>query len=212
MLMRCTVVLAVVALGAVAACGGEEGADGGSATAPRTTATGSGASPTPSTPSPSGPQQLPRELRLPAGVPTRSAGVPTDAVSARVIRKWSGALRGGDLKRAARFFALPSKVQNGTPVLTLDTAGKRLVFNAAFPCGAKPTKLEQASGGFTIADFVLTERVGGDCGSGTGGSARTAIRVRDGHIVDWYRVPDRRTSPQPNPEPPEFGAPGTRIV
>ena len=38
---------------------------------------------------------------------------------------------------------------------------------------------------------MLTERPGpGTCGSGTGATARTAFRVKDGKITDWLRVQD----------------------
>jgi hypothetical protein len=198
-----TVLGTVAALGAVTGCGGSDGSRATFST--ETTTTPSSAPTTPSSP------QLPKSLRLPSDVPIRSEGIPADAVSVRVIRKWSGALTGGDIRRAARFFALPSKVQNGTPVLTLDTPEKRLIFNVTFPCGAKATKLEQATGGYTIVEFVLTERAGGDCGSGVGGSARCAIRVREGHIAGWYRIP---LAPRPSPNGPGPGpaAPGTQIA
>ncbi|MCW3015196.1 MAG: hypothetical protein JWO02_2288 [Solirubrobacterales bacterium] len=204
---RSTVLLTVVvALAVATGCGSGDRGRGTSSTPPTTG--GSSSSATPSGPSS---PRLPKELRLPADVPTTSTGTPADDVSARVIRKWSGALTGGDVTRAARFFALPSNVQNGTPVVTLDTAEKRLVFNLTFPCGAKPTKLERAVHGYTIADFVLLERVGGECGSGTGGTARCAIRVRGGHIADWYRLPARRSAPPPTPQDPGSGLPGTQI-
>jgi hypothetical protein len=52
-----------------------------------------------------------------------------------------------------------------------------------------------AGGGYTIATFRLTERPGGGCASGVGHSAQTAIRVRDGHIVAWYRLPETQPAP-----------------
>lgn len=213
---------ALAALTAVAGCGGS-GDDAPTASVTITgTSTSTAPSPTaprtaPTTPSsPAKPQdpRLPPELRLPSSVPTESEGIQTDAVSARVIRKWSGALTGGDIERAARFFALGSKVQNGTQVITLDTEEKRVVFNVTFPCGADPTKLEKAASGYTIVDFVLTDRKGGDCSGGVGGTARCAIRVRDGHITDWYRVPESRGTPQPGPRDrgPELDEPQGNIA
>ena len=51
--------------------------------------------------------------------------------------------------------------------------------------------------GFFIATFRLTERPGeGECGSGTGETARTAFRVRDAHITDWLRVQDIESAPE----------------
>lgn len=191
-------VVLVLALGAVAGCGG-----GGAVTTLTLDGTGAGATP-----------PSPKAFGLPAGVPTRSDGGTADPVSRRVIRKWLGALSGGQIQRAARFFAVPSKVQNGTRVLTLRSPAARIVFNDAFPCGARATRLQHARGGFTIVDFVLTERVGGDCGGGAGGRARSAIRVVAGHIVEWYRLDSLPTghpvpsAPPPVPEP----GPGTQIA
>jgi hypothetical protein len=207
-------VVVLTAVTALAGCG--SGNDGRSASTASATTSGATAPSVPKQANPATPFR-PRGLRslqLPAGVPTTSDGGAADAVSARVIKKWSAALSGGDIKRAARFFALPSKVQNGTPVVTLDTAEKRLVFNVTFPCGAKPTKLEAGGNGYTIVDFVLTERVDGNCGNGVGGKARTAIRVRGGHISDWYRIPDAAVSPSPSPSPPPSGsgAPDAQIA
>lgn len=155
---------------------------------------------------PSAPPLPPAAFQVPRGVPRVSDGSPTDAVSRRVIRKWLSALRQGDIPRAARFFAVPSKVQNGTRVLTLGSARARVAFNAAFPCGARATKLERGGRGFTIVEFVLTQRAGADCGSGTGNGARSAIRVTRGHIVEWYRLDDL---PLPGAQP---AAPGTTIA
>jgi hypothetical protein len=149
-------------------------------------------------PPPGATPPVPRAFQVPPGVPRASDGQPTDAVSRRVIRKWLSALRQGDIARAARFFAVPSKVQNGTPVLTLRSPRARAAFNENFPCGARATKLEHAGRGFTVVEFVLTQRVGADCGSGTGNTARSAIRVARGHIVEWYRLDDL-TVPVPGP-------------
>jgi hypothetical protein len=190
----------VLVLGVLAGCGG-----GGDATT--VTLDGVGVGSSPSAPSP-------KAFGLPRGVPTRSDGAAADAVSGRVIRKWLGALSGGQIQRAARFFAVPSKVQNGTRVITLRSPAARIVFNDAFPCGARATRLRHAPHGFTIVDFVLTERVGGDCQGGAGGRARSAIRVADGHIVEWYRLDSSagsapgRPAPAPVPEP----GPGTQIA
>jgi hypothetical protein len=220
MRLSLTVLLAAVALGLLAGCGsGGDDPSGRSSARTSSSNTGTTTIPAPSTP-PSSPVTpvrpgSPKALQLPSDVPTASGGTQADAVSSRVIRKWSGALSQGDIERAARFFALPSKVQNGTPVVTLDTAEKRLVFNVTFPCGAKPTKLEAGDNGYTIVDFVLTERVDGDCGTAIGGKARCAIRVRKGHISDWYRIPDdvRGRTPAPTPaDPPELGEPGAQIA
>lgn len=185
-------VLAALGLVLPGGCGSSSSAT--STPAAATTAAAAPAAPPQSTPSPQSPSApaVPKELLPPAGVPRRPDGRPADAVSARVIRKWLSALRAGDIARAARFFALPAKVQNATPVITLRSAADREAFNDSFPCGARATRLEHGSGGYTIVEFVLTERVDGDCMGAAGGTARSAIRVVRGHITDWYRLDELR--------------------
>jgi hypothetical protein len=135
------------------------------------------------------------ELDPPASVPDRATG-PATKEARRVINAWLRALRHGDVERAARYFALPSKFQNSTPVLVVNTKRERIAINLSLPCGAKARSMGGA-GVYTIVTFVLTKRPGADCGSGVGGTARGAIRVERRHIKEWYRLPDepRPTSP-----------------
>ncbi|MBA3327416.1 MAG: hypothetical protein H0T43_03850 [Solirubrobacterales bacterium] len=140
---------------------------------------------------------------IPETVPLQADG-PADPGQTRVIRAWARALREGDVARAASYWAVPSRAQNGTPVLTLRSEADTRAFNRALPCGAVLTR----SGGacaYTITTVRLTQRPGADCGSGAGGSARNAIRVRDGKIVEWYRLPedpgDGRGGPERAPVP-----------
>ena len=106
-----------------------------------------------------------------------------------------------DIERAASYFALPSKFQNGTPVLTVDSQLERIAVNVALPCGAKAIEMRGA-GRFTIVTFRLTRRPGGECGQGAGHRARGAIRVARGRIVEWYRLPDVPGGPQTAPPAP----------
>lgn len=126
---------------------------------------------------------------IPAHVPRKANGR-ADPQDTQVIRAWLVALRKGDTKAAARYFALPSKVQNaGTPVLTLRYRADAVFFNETLTCGARAEHTAGA-GRFTIVTFRLTQRVGGDCGTGIGITARGAIRVAKGLIAEWYRLPD----------------------
>jgi hypothetical protein len=128
-------------------------------------------------------------LALPRSVPQRATG-PADRASTRVIRRWLAALNRGDVTRAAHFFALPSKLQNtGTPVLTVYSERERIAVNLSLRCGARAIETGGA-GRYTIVRFRLIERRGGDCGTGTGGTARGAILVARGRIREWYRLPD----------------------
>jgi hypothetical protein len=140
------------------------------------------------------------DLALPANVPDHPTG-PVQAESRRVINAWLGALRRGKVTRAAHYFALPSKFQNVTPVLTVDSERERIAVNLSLPCGAKAVEMGGA-GAYTIVTFKLTKRPGGDCGSGVGGTVRGAIRVQRGKITEWYRLPDKPGGQQQAPPAP----------
>ena len=139
------------------------------------------------------------DLELPPGVPDRPTG-PAEGASRRVINGWLRALRHGDVKRAAHYFALPSKFQNATPVLTVNNESERIAVNLSLPCGAKAVDMGGA-GAYTIVTFKLTKRPGADCGTGVGGTARGAIRVAHGKITEWYRLPDQPGGQQQAPPP-----------
>jgi hypothetical protein len=128
------------------------------------------------------------DLAIPRRVPRDGTG-PSDPRARRVIRAWLDALNHDEIERAASYFALPSKFQNGTPVLTVDSRVERIAVNLALPCGAKATEMRGA-GTFTIVTFRLIDRPGGECGQGAGGRARGAIRVAKDKIVEWYRLPE----------------------
>jgi hypothetical protein len=133
---------------------------------------------------------------LPPGrVPRRGSG-PAEPRSAHVIRGWLRELRRGHIRRAASYFAIPSKFQNGTPVLTLDSRLEVLAVNISLPCGAVATRMVR-SGEFTIVRFRLTERANGDCRGGAGNTTGGAIRVAEGKIQEWYRLYDRDESGPP---------------
>lgn len=134
------------------------------------------------------------DLALPPNVPDRATG-PAAAASRRVINNWLKALRRGHIKAAAHYFALPSKFQNATPVLTVSTERERIAVNMSLSCGAVATAMGGA-GAFTIVKFRLTKRPGGVCGSGVGGTARGAIRVERRLIKEWYRLPDQPSDQQ----------------
>jgi hypothetical protein len=127
----------------------------------------------------------------PSAVPDIGTPTKVDPADVEVVRAWADALRRGDVHGAAEYFALPSLVANGTAPLKLETRAEARFFNRALPCGAEVIATEPAPHGFFIATFRLTERPGpGECGTGTGSTARTAFRVRDRHITDWLRVED----------------------
>ena len=113
-----------------------------------------------------------------------------DADAVKVIQQWADELRAGDIAAASDRFAIPSFVQNGSPLLQLTNRRQIETFNQSLPCGARLTGASR-SGRYTIATFVLTERPGpGRCGNGVGEAAKTAFVIQDGHIREWRRVVD----------------------
>ena len=165
-----------------------------------------GASKSPPSPPPQtvandpGPTPPVSDLALPPGVPDQSTG-PAASASRRVINNWLRALRRGDVKRAAHYFALPSKFQNATPVLTVNSEQERIAVNVSLSCGAVATEMG-AAGVYTIVKFRLTKRPGGNCGTGVGGTVRGAIRVERRKIKEWYRLPDKPGGQQQAPPAP----------
>jgi hypothetical protein len=144
------------------------------------------------------------DLRLPAHVPRRATGQ-ADPVAVKVIARWLRVLQRGEEAKAARFWATGAKFQNATPVLTIDTPIEKLAIQKSLPCGAR---IKEAGGPapFVVLVFVLTQRRGGDCGTGVGHTARGAIRVANGRIAEWYRLPDDPQQDQPDATVTEGGA------
>jgi hypothetical protein len=124
----------------------------------------------------------------PKRVPHRGQGHASPAAR-RVIDGWLRELRAGHLRRAARYFAVPSVFQNATPVLHLDSVREVRAVVASFPCGAVATHYA-AAGRYTLVRFRLTERTGGDCRGAAGNTTGGAIRVAGGRIREWYRLYD----------------------
>jgi hypothetical protein len=178
--------VAALALGA-AACGGDDG--------DRARVTPTATSEPDATAEPERTAEPEPESTPEAGAEAASA--PPDPADVRIVRAWADTLRAGRVKAAARYFAIPSLVSNGTPPIKLETRAEAEFFNQTLPCGAKLIDTEPAPHGFFIATFRLTERPGpGECGSGTGETARTAFRVRREHITDWLRVQDIESAPE----------------
>ena len=146
-----------------------------------------------------GPDKTPAGTAAAPAVPAPVVAPGVSRNAANIVRRWADTLRRGDVRAAATFFAVPSFDANGGPPEHLTTHAAILDFNSGLPCGARLVRADRAHHGFVIATFVLTERPGpGTCGSGTGATARTAFRVKNGRITDWLRVqdlPDAETTP-----------------
>lgn len=123
-----------------------------------------------------------------------------------VIEGWSRTLSDGDVEGAAGYFAIPSTAENGGLRIEIRSDDDAITFNDSLPCGAEVIAAE-TDGDVTTATFELSDRPGGDCGSGAGGEAATAFRIEDGEIVDWRRV----EVPGGTAPPPPAGGQGEPI-
>lgn len=122
---------------------------------------------------------------------------PSASPAEKVIHGWADSLRRGDLAKASTYFAVPSTVSNSGAPLRLQSRAEVEFFNRTLPCGAKVTDTKKIAGGFILTTVELTERPGeGRCGTGTGNTARVAIRVRNGKITDWRRATTLPQVPQ----------------
>jgi hypothetical protein len=170
----------------------------------------------------------PRAPANPAPPPIRQVptpgptGIPAAVPAIEVIRAWSDALRHGDVRAAARYFALPSLMINGSVaggtvlVITIETRSEAEAANASLPCGARLVSADQR-GRYVNALFRLTGRPGpggSDCGTGVGETARTNFVIAHGRIVEWIRAPDDpgdngtpRTPTPATPASPQAPAP-----
>ena len=132
-----------------------------------------------------------------AGVSGAAAGADLDRANpedVEVIAAWIAALTAGDTESAADYFAIPSVAQNGPLEVRIRDHADAVAFNESLPCGAEVIEAE-TSGEKTIATFELSERPGGGCGPGAGGTARTSFVIENGKIVEWWRLND---PPQPS--------------
>ena len=119
--------------------------------------------------------------------------VEADQADVEVIEDWSTTLSEGDVEGAADFFAIPSTAQNGTLLVKIESREDAIEFNESLPCGAEVISA-RSQGDFTTATFRLSERPGGGCGPGVGGTASTSFVIEEGKIVEWRRVDDAAPS------------------
>ncbi len=144
---------------------------------------------------------------IPTPAPT---GIAPDPAAVAVIRAWSNALRRGDVRRAAQYFALPSVMINGPDpsgnalVTAIDSRAAADAANEQLPCGARFISADRR-GRYVNALFRLTNRPGpgGGCGAGAGQTARTNFVIAKGLIVEWIRAPD---------DPGDNGGPSVPVV
>ncbi len=137
-----------------------------------------------------------------ARVAQRGAGVPSGA--AAVIQGWSDALRAGQRRRAAGYWAHPSAMVNGVDaaghlaVIEIRNEHDALLADDSLSCGATLRRTERR-GAYVQADFDLSLRSGaGASTSGCSGPASVEFVIRAGHIVRWLRAPASGLPPVPD--------------
>jgi hypothetical protein len=203
--------VAVMATGAVVGCGSS-----GTHSSSSTTVRHARRAPAQSVPAlPALPHDGSGDATVPTPGPT---GIEPTAAAVAVIRDWSAALRRGDVRGAARYFAVPSLMVNGTDssggavVIPIGTRPEAEAANASLPCGAELVSADQR-GRYVNALFRLTGRPGlggSDCDGGVGQTARTNFVISGDRIVEWIRAPDDRgdnnapavpAQPSPSPSP-----------
>ncbi|MBV8218365.1 MAG: hypothetical protein JO325_07865, partial [Solirubrobacterales bacterium] len=149
-------IVVVMAMGAMAGCGSTTTALGGSSV------TTGHAQHAPEQSLPALPQNGAGQAEVPTPGPT---GIRPRPAAVAVIRAWSDALRRGDVGGAARYFAIPSVMINGTDaggsalVIPIGTVDEAVQANASLPCGALLVSADQR-GRYVNALFRLTGRPG----------------------------------------------------
>ena len=133
--------------------------------------------------------------------PTASTG-PAAIAARHVINDWLKALRRGNVKRAAHYFALPSKFQNATPVLTVHNEQERIAVNVSLSCGAVAT--EMGGAGVVHDRHLPAHRAQGrQLRHGRRAARRAAPSASSaGTIKEWYRLPDEPGGAQQAPPAP----------
>ena len=106
-----------------------------------------------------------------------------------VVRAWSNAVNSGDNEGAAALFAPGAEVIQGR-TFVLDTEERALAFNASLRCSGEIVALE-SEGDTVRATFRLADRASSRCDA-PGARTTALFRVRDGKIVRWEQLPDRR--------------------
>jgi hypothetical protein len=142
---------------------------------------------------------------------TTPAGTSKDAAAVSVIEGWARALRRGDVRAAARYFAVPSVFVNGQ-AFVIRSQHEARALNESLTCGALVTSTTD-HGKYITAAFRLTNRAGpgADCGSGAGQPAATDFVIKDGHIVDWIRAPAGGAAPKVPKLPATTATPGQPV-
>jgi hypothetical protein len=135
---------------------------------------------------------------------------PTRAEAERqrpVIEGWARALRRGDARAAARYFALPVVIAQGTSARMTERS-ELVAFNAGLPCGVRLLRV-RPTGRFVVATFRLTRRPDNVCDA-PGQTLRVAFIIRGGRFREWRRLADAPGSERELLDPGDSSPPARR--
>jgi hypothetical protein len=112
-----------------------------------------------------------------------------------VIAGWANALRAGEPKRAAAYWAHPSVMVNGPDangqitLIHISNSRQAQLADETLSCGAK-LRHTRRSGSYVEGEFTLSLRRGtGASTSECSGPASVDFLIQKGHIVRWLRAP-----------------------
>lgn len=164
---------------AIAGCGG--GPDPSASAPPE--------QPAPTATSPQGSGTDRSAERPSIGSVPRSATSGASPAAVRVAEAWFAAVRRGRPSRAAALMVDGTRYSNGDAPIVLGDRRAREAVVRQLPCGATPTAAGGARGGYVVLELRLGPLDGTPCAA-QGARVAVAMRIRDGRIDDWVRLPD----------------------
>jgi hypothetical protein len=143
---------------------------------------------------PSGPELTPETERkvFPKLVPflkvPQESDRDVDEASAKVAEQWFAHVRKDETDAAADLMADGARYSNVVGVVLLKDRAARLGILDDLTCGAVPTEVGGARGGYVVLTLRLVDRKGFPPCDGKGAAVAVSLHVTDGKIDDWVRV------------------------
>ncbi|MEV4419580.1 hypothetical protein AB0L40_06315 [Patulibacter sp. NPDC049589] len=110
-----------------------------------------------------------------------------DATTRRIAERWFSLVRQGKDAQAGALMANGSRFANVAVALLPDRAA-RTEAAESLPCGAVPTAVGGARGGYVVLTLKLVNKAGQPPCDGAGNPVAVSLHVKDGKIDDWVRV------------------------
>jgi hypothetical protein len=126
------------------------------------------------------------DLRRLQSVPQEGDGT-ADPTTRRIAERWFDLVRRGENRQAGDLMADGTRFAN-IVILKLQNRAARTAAAEGLPCGAVPTDVGGAAGGYVVLTLRLTNKAGEPPCEGAGAPVAVAVHVTDGRIDDWVRV------------------------